>query len=253
MILAGVEVGKGQPCRFVFEMSNAHNGDLGQALKLIHTAKAVGCDLVKFQAYTADELVRLRGDGPAPSPWGDDGWTMRRLYEKARTPLEWFPALAAECAAVGIPWFASVFGPTSLAAMEAIKCPAYKIARLDNTSLALAQAIAETGKITLMSRAKDERPKAYTDTYFLYCPPGYPADADWLPEFREFGHIGLSFHSATARITVLAAVARGCKIVEMHGHLGAEPSELEAEFSLDEDQWRSLIAGVRIVERVCGL
>lgn len=253
MNLAGIEVGKGHPCRFVFEVSNAHNGDLGRAFRLIQAAKDVGCDLVKFQAYTPAELVALRGDGPAPEPWGGDGWTMRNLYEKAQTPLEWFPALAAECQRVGIPWFASVFGAESLAAMEAVKCPAYKIARLDNKSAALAQAIAETGKITLMSRAKDERPKAYTDTYFLYCPPGYPAEVDWLPEFREFGHIGISLHANRESLTVMAAVARGCKLIEMHGHLGAEPSELEADFSLDEDQWCTLIGAVRIVEHSCGL
>ncbi len=251
MNLAGVEVGPKQPCRFVFEVSNAHNGDLARALRLIQAAKEVGADLVKFQAYTPDELVALRGDGPAPEPWGGDGWSMRMLYEKAQTPLAWFPALVAECQRVGIPWFASVFGADSLAAMEALKCPAYKIARLDNKAGPLAAAIAETGKITLMSRAKDERPKAYTDTYFLYCPAGYPAVVDWLPEFREFGHIGLSSHSLDPRLPV-AAVAKGCKLIEMHGHLKAEPSALEANVSLSEDGWRRMIADVRLTEALCG-
>jgi sialic acid synthase SpsE len=110
--IAGVEIGSGHPCRFVAELSNNHNGDRDRCGRLIDAAKAAGADFVKFQCYTPDELVALRGDGPAPAPWNDR--TMRDLYTQAQTPLDWFPKIKAHCERVGIPWFSSVFGPTSL-------------------------------------------------------------------------------------------------------------------------------------------
>jgi len=87
------------------------------AMKALDAAKAAGADFVKFQCYSPDELVDLRGDGPAPEPWGSQGWTMRALYEKARTPFEWFPTLFAHARAIGIVPFASVFGAADLGAV----------------------------------------------------------------------------------------------------------------------------------------
>src|SRR4051812_38020180 len=79
----------GGPCRFVVEVSNSHNQSFARALRLIDAAKAIQADFVKFQAFTVDELCALRGEGLAPSPWGDDGTTMRDLYTRAETPLAW--------------------------------------------------------------------------------------------------------------------------------------------------------------------
>ena len=117
--IAGVAVGRGHPCRVIWEVSNNHNGDRDRCGRIIDAAKAAGVDFCKFQAYTPDELIAMRGDGKAPDPWGASGWEMRDLYEHAKTPLDWFPKIAAHCERVGMPWFASVFGRESLDALAA--------------------------------------------------------------------------------------------------------------------------------------
>ena len=132
MNISGVEIGPDQPCRIVAEISNNHNGELSTCLRLIRECAEAGADFVKFQCYTPDELVALRGDGPAPEPWGSEGWTMVDLYEKAQTPHAWFPNVVAYCESLGIPWFSSVFGDDSLRLLEDLDCPAYKISALDN-------------------------------------------------------------------------------------------------------------------------
>ena len=61
MNIAGVEIGGNNPCRFVAEISNNHNGSLDRAFRLIEAAKKSGADLIKWQCYTPDELVTLAG------------------------------------------------------------------------------------------------------------------------------------------------------------------------------------------------
>src|SRR5690349_1830477 len=157
-------------CEIVAEMSNSHNGDRDRLGRMIDAAKLAGADAVKFQAYTPDELVALRGDGPAPEPWGSQGYTMRTLYEKAQTPLEWFPKIAAHCERIGMPWFSSVFGPDSLAALEAVGCPRYKISHFECLHADLRHLVAATGKPVIVSY-----PTPGSDPGWVYCPGGYPA------------------------------------------------------------------------------
>jgi sialic acid synthase SpsE len=255
--IAAVEIGGSQPCRFVAEISNAHNGDLGRALRLIDAAKEAGADFVKFQCYTPDELVALRGDGPAPEPWGSEGWTMRALYEKAQTPLAWFPRLAQHCRDVGLPWFSSVFGEVSFRLLRSLQCPAYKVARLDNTHRGLRNQAHMAGRPVLVSSSGFDPfdGSVFPEAGLLYCPPGYPTPAAevHLPIFGGTGdrsdpvYLGLSSHCLAPELPV-AAVARGAKLIEMHLMLAEEPSALEADVSLTQYQYAAMVQSVRNVE-----
>lgn len=257
--IAGISIGPGQPCRFVAEMSCAHSGNELRAHHIIDAAKEAGADFLKLQCYTPQELVELRGDGPAPSPWGDNGWTMRSLYERAQTPHAWFPELVAHCNDIGLPWFSSVFGLESLALLESLGCPAYKIAALDNHHADLIQACHATGKPVLVSTRKPSGTGIPVE--WLYCPPGYPTRAEdvSLPPFGWLGEadgylnpcIGLSSHCLDPLLPV-AAVARGAKVIEMHMMLDDEPSELEANVSLTASQFRAMVESVRRVEVLLG-
>jgi sialic acid synthase SpsE len=259
--LAGLPIGREHPAVVVAEISNNHNGSFDRARRLIDAAKAAGANLVKFQAYTPDELIHLRGDGRAPDPWGAQGWTMRTLYTRAQTPLDWLPALAAHCRAIDMPWFSSVFGPASLAALEALRCPAYKIARLDAQDLPLRRMVHRTGKPYLVSLGDEARLSRDdldgSTVRALYCPPGYPPPIDQirLPRFGDCGAgdarpIGLSSHCLDPLLPMVA-VARGAKILEYHLQLDDEPSELESTVSLSASQFRRMVDDVRRVEALC--
>lgn len=234
-------------CRVVAEISNNHNGDLGNALVLIDKLADAGVDFIKFQAYTADELVRLRGDGLAPEPWGSQGWTMRDLYKKAATPLHWFPQLAEKCKHRGIPWFSSVFGLGSFTFLEALGCPMYKLAALDYGKRSLRQMVERAGKPIVRSVPGDVPPKGAATT--LWCPPGYPqTDLHGLPTMmRRFD--GFSYHGRDPLVPVLAA-AYGASMVEFHVQLDDVPSELEGSISLTVGQTRQVVESIRTVEGV---
>ena len=263
MRIGSVEVGRGFPCRTVAEIGNAHNGDLGRALDLIAAAQKAGADFVKLQAYTPDELVVLRGNGPAPEPWGKQGWSMRDLYEKAQTPLDWLPALVGQCRVVGIPWFSSFFGLDSLYALEKVGCPAYKIAALDRKSVNLQHLAFSSGKPVLISTPDDQYPvvdrvvvpsERESDVAVLYCPPGYPQERPALSVVspNRWGmrrYEGFSYHGTDPRTPALAA-ALGASLVECHFQLDDEPSELEANVSLTASQFREMVELIRHAETV---
>lgn len=279
MNIGPLSVGGDSPCRCIAEMSNAHNGDLARAHRIIDAAKAAGADAAKLQCYSVEELIALRGDGPAPEPWGSQGWTMRQLYGKAQTPHAWFPELVQHCRDIGLPWFSSVFGAESLALLESLDCPAYKIARLDNQSHELLAAVRATRKPLIVSVATErEAANLVGEVYapewqrhekvglLLYCPPGYPQTsfnfADAFNEQRCDGDVdgcavigssydGFSFHGTDPFPCVIAA-ARGAKVIEAHFMLDDEPSELEANVSLTQTQFARMIADVRRPEEMLG-
>ena len=241
MNIAGVSIGPGHPCRTIAELSNNHNGKYENAVKLLNLAKAAGADFAKVQAYTPGELVNLRGDGPAPAQWGEQGWTMRSLYEKAMTPREWFPDLFAHAERIGLPLFASVFGAESLALMESLGCPAYKLASLDHQSATMQALLWRTGKPVLMS---SPTPLYCPGWLNLYCPPGYPQATIHL---RGLCFDGFSYHGTDPMVPVYAVVA-GAHVVECHLQLDDEPSELEANISLSATQFAHMVREIRKVE-----
>lgn len=234
MNIAGVEIGPDQPCRIVAEISNNHNGELSTCLRLIRECAEAGADFVKFQCYTPDELVALRGDGPAPDPWGSEGWTMVDLYEKAQTPHAWFPNIVAYCESLGIPWFSSVFGDDSLRLLEDLDCPAYKISALDNDSEFAGDMACISRPLLASVRADDP---VSPEDFWLHCPEGYPQTEGYD---RDVGP-GFSYHGDSWR-EPRAAIANGCQLVEVHVQLDDDPSELEAGVSLTVSQLKQLCA-----------
>ena len=189
---------------------------------------------------------------------------MRKLYEKAATPHEWFPALVEHAREVGIPWFSSVFGLQSLALLESLDCPAYKIAAIDSQNEGLCRWVAASGRPWIQSVrpgvskatgqwSDDEFGEIVfhgTEPLALLCPEGYPQPNAQLGAL-SWTHTGYSYHGTSSEIPALAALC-GAKLVECHFHLENEPSELEANVSLNESQFTGMVGRIRHLEGLLG-
>lgn len=234
IIVGHREIGPGHPCFITAEISGNHNGDFQRAIKLIQAAARAGADGVKFQAFTMEEILGLRGSGQAPPPW--DAMTLPELYAKVITPLRWLPALFAEARHRGVIPFASVFGPESLAALKAVDCPLYKIAKPERDRLDLIRMVRETAKPVLVS-GRD-----------IYCPGGYPCRAEELRlQKLTLSWFGLSCHCPDP-LAGPVAVVYGARYLEFHLTLDDGIPTQDDVVNLTERQFQQMVRWTRTAE-----
>lgn len=264
-------VGEGHPPYFIAEVSANHGGDLDRAIRIIRQSAAAGADCVKFQLYTADSLT-LDCDRPEYIIGGAGPWAGRRLYDlydEAKTPAEWFPALFAAAREAGVLPLASVFDADGVAVLEALGAEAYKIASFEAVDLDLIGAVARTGKPLILStglctiddigRALEAfRSAGGTDIVLLRCNSAYPADPAEanlaaIPDMRErFGvPVGYSDHTLDA-VQAAAAVALGACMVEKHVIDAREPATADSSFSSLPDQFADLVRTCKTVHAARG-
>jgi N-acetylneuraminate synthase len=256
-------IGRDHPPYVIAELSGNHNGDIERAFAMIDAAKAAGADAVKLQTYTADTIT-IDHHGPGFDIHGGlwDGRNLYELYQEASTPWDWHEALFERARRQGICIFSSPFDPTAVALLRRLRAPAYKIASFELIDLPLIELCAQTGRPLIMSTgmASDaeiaEAVAAARDAgneriVLLHCVSGYPtpiADSNIRRIARlaeRFGvPIGLSDH--TPGITVpIAAVALRALVIEKHFTLCRADGGPDAAFSLEPDELRDLVAGVR--------
>jgi len=91
----------------IAEIGINHNGDVEIAKRLIDMAKQSGCDAVKFQKRTIDQVyTKELLDSPRESPWGTTQRAQKEGLEFGRAEYD---EIDAYCREVGIDWFASAW------------------------------------------------------------------------------------------------------------------------------------------------
>ncbi len=269
--IAGREIGPGHPAYVIAELSANHNQERAEAEELVHAASEAGADAIKLQLYTPDTITidcdneHFRID--SGSLW--DGKVLYDLYEEAQTPWEWYAPLAQLAKQQGMHCFASVFDETSVDYLEEAGTPAYKIASFELVDIPLLQKVAATGKPVIMSTGMadlDEIEEAVRAVQhsgpaplaLLRTNSGYPASPSEI-ELRCIEELatrfdviaGLSDHTLGWAVPV-AAVAVGAHIIEKHLTLSRERPGPDSAFSLEPEEFRSMVEAVRIAEQALG-
>jgi pseudaminic acid synthase len=255
----------------IAEISANHNGALDAALHLVRVAKECGADAVKIQTYTADSLTldcnnehfRISGG----TLW--DGKTLHQLYQEAYTPWEWHEAIFAEACRIGIDCFSTPFDETAVDFLEQFNPPCHKIASFELVHDPLLKKVAATGRPVILSTGMatlEEIAHAVEilkaggcrDFTLLKCTSSYPAPVEEANlarishMARAFGcDAGLSDHTMGIAVPV-AAVALGASVIEKHLCMSrAEPGP-DSAFSLEPDEFRTMVDAIRIAEKAVG-
>lgn len=238
------EIGAGQPCYIIAEVSCNHEGDLTEARRIVEAAAVAGCDAAKIQTYTADTISRNFKTKPKGTIW--EKLDLYNLYAKAHTPWSWHKELQKVADDNGIHLFSSPFDETAVDFLEEMDAPVYKVASFEIVDIKLLEKIAATGKPVIMSSGMstfqelDEavntlRRCGVTDLALLKCNSGYPgnfseANLATIPVMAELFDcvVGLSDHIIfvdsqidqcrlpLAHVTPLEAVKLGAKLLEVH-------------------------------------
>ncbi len=238
------------------ELGANHLGSLSLAEELVHAAAEAGADAVKFQAYDPELMCLDHSYVMADGPW--KGSKLSDLYHEARTDFSWFPILFDLAHDLGLIPFASVFDAPSLAMLEALDCPQYKIASFELVDIPLLKMVAATGKPLILSTGMADyleiqaavyavREEGCKDLTLLHCVSAYPADPEDvrlgnLGYIRESWscHVGLSDHTLNNGLAAVA-VSMGADMIEKHLTLDRSNGGSDAGFSLEPAELANLV------------
>jgi pseudaminic acid synthase len=265
-------IGPVQPVYIIAELSANHHQDFERASRLIDAAKDAGADAIKLQTYTPDTIT-IRSDRSEFRIGGGTLWDGRSLYElygEAFTPWDWQPKLKQMANDAGLALFSSPFDETAVDFLEEMDVPAYKVASFELVDIPLIQKMARTGKPLIISTGmatSQEIEEALaaaaqegaTEIALLKCTSAYPSLADemnlrTIPELaRKFDvPAGLSDHSMGIAVPVAAAALGAC-IIEKHLTLSRADHGPDSAFSLQPDEFRSMVDAVRFTEKALGI
>ena len=254
----------------IAEVSANHNGSIEMAKKTMLAAKEAGVDAVKIQTYTADTIT-LNCDKEDFQIHGGlwDGYNLYSLYQEAYTPWEWHKELFEYAKEIGIILFSTPFDNTAVDLLEECGNPIYKIASFEITDVNLIRYAASKGKPMIISTGiatetdiKDALEACQSvgnyDVTFLKCTSAYPAPLNkanllTIPDLKErFGvKVGVSDHSMTNTLPI-TAVALGATVVEKHIILDRNMGGPDSAFSMQPEEFASMVKAIREVEEVLG-
>lgn len=146
----------GKPCKssiyIIAEAGVNHNGDLDRAMALIDVAAASGADAVKFQTFSARRLASSTAPKAAYQQRTTDvHQSQLEMLRALELPPEWHEPLQQHARQKGIQFLSTAFDRESLAFLETINLPLYKIPSGELTNGPLLWDFARTGKPLVVS------------------------------------------------------------------------------------------------------
>ena len=267
-----LNIGNGERCFIIAELSANHNGSITTAIETIKAAKRAGADAIKLQTYTADTLTidcnnENFTDVLKGTIW--EGSTLYDLYKEAHTPWEWHEELFKIAKEEGLVCFSSPFDKTAVDFLEKLNVPAYKIASMEITDIALIEYVASKGKPIILSTGIAEiedielaldacKRMGNNDIALLKCTSSYPAPIEeanmcMIKDLENRFNVisGLSDHTLGSTVPIVAVVF-GAKIIEKHFILDRSIGGADASFSMNESEFTQMVKAVREAEIAIG-
>lgn len=264
-------IGGGAPCFVIAEAGVNHNGDLDLAHRLVDVAAEAGADAVKFQTFDPEALAAP--DAPKAEyqkdRTGGEGSQLEML-RRLTLPSEGYRALQAHAAERGILFLSTAFDPGSADFLEReLDLPAFKVPSGELTNHPFLEHLARKGRPLLVSTGMarlDEVGDALgvisaaggRVAALFHCVTNYPAAPEdcnlrAMATMRAaFGlPVGWSDHTEGLDLS-LAAVAAGAEILEKHFTLDRDLPGPDHAASLEPEELRALMAGVRKIEAAMG-
>jgi len=129
-----------------------HNGDRQRAFDLVDAAAHSGADAVKFQTFNAKRLAASSAPKAAyQQQTTEASESQLAMLQALELPLEWHESLQKHAHQRGIEFLSTAFDTQSLAFLDTLNLPFYKVPSGELTNGPLLWAFARTGKPLVMS------------------------------------------------------------------------------------------------------
>lgn len=271
LAIEGRMVGGDEPALIVAEMSANHAQDLDLARRTVEAAAEAGADAIKLQTYRPDTMTIDCDRDPFRIGEGTiwEGQSLYELYEDAHTPWEWHAELQELARKLDLIFFSTPFDSSAVEFLEELNVPAYKVASFEMVDLPLLRTIARTGKPMIVSTGMARlaeiedavqtcRSSGCEELALMKCTSAYPAPPEEA-NLRTIPHlsdafdvpVGLSDHTMGTAVPAAARTLGAC-IVEKHFILSRDIETPDSEFSLEPDEFQTMVDQVRTVEDALG-
>lgn len=254
----------------IAEAGDNHNGNFDLAIRLVDVAKASGADCVKFQTFITDEVISTLAEKAEYQK--ENTGTNESQYEmvkKLELSFDQFRQLKAYCDSVGISFLSTPFDLPSIAFLNELNLPFWKIPSGEITNLPYLIEIAKTGKDVVMSTGMctmDEIETALTilrsngagHISLLHCNTEYPtpfSDVNLraMKTLEERFHCPVGYSDHTQGIEIpIAAVAMGATIIEKHFTLDHTMEGPDHKASLEPEELKTMVTAIRRIEQAMG-
>lgn len=262
-------VGYGEPCFIVAEAGINHNGDLDTAMQLVDVAADAGVDAVKFITFNPDTLI-TKGAAKAryQKSGEEDQETFYQMLKGLWLSDDCFRQLSDRARERGIIFMSKGY----MGELDFLVSLGVPVLKIDSASVVYYSLLRKAGAMALpvilstggaslgeVERALDELMQAgCSEIVLLHCTSAYPTPAEqvnlraMLTLRDAFGlNVGLSDHSKGIEIS-LAAVALGATVIEKHFTLDRAMPGPDHQASLEPEELRQLVAGIRKIETALG-
>lgn len=255
------------PTVVIAEIGVNHNGDLDKALLLIEQAKEAGADVVKFQSFKTELLIRR--DQPK-MPYQEARAQEANQFDmlkKLELDESQHRKVMAHCRKVGIDFLSTPYDTQSADLLKSLGAEAIKVASTDTTNVPFLRYLRKLGLPIILStgvssQAEVERVMAEfkpTDHLaLLHCVSNYPCPLGELNlrcirsyQERFQCPVGFSDHSASLEVGAYA-VASGARILEKHFTFDKTAPGPDHAASFTQEELKSYIEKVRDVEFMLG-
>ena len=247
-----------------------HNGDLNLAFQLVDKAVEIGADCVKFQTFKTENIVtKTSPKANYQMLVTDKTESQFDMLKKLELQKEDFKKIKDYCKTKGIQFLSTPYNPEDATLLNDLGVEAFKIASGQLVELPFLKFVAKFGKQMIVSTGMANLSEVYkaveaikstgnNDVIVLQCNTDYPSkiedtnmkamitmrDALGVP-------VGYSDHVPT-NYACYAAVALGAEVIEKHFTLDKNMEGPDHKCSLEPEEFRELIAGVRAVEKCLG-
>ena len=129
-----------------------HNGDLGLAKRLVEVAAECGADAVKFQTFRAGKLAASTAPMAKYQMTGTQpGTSQFTMLQSLELPFDWHPELQSIAQELGIDFLSTAFDSESLAFLQTLNLPFFKVPSGEITNGPLLLDFARLGKRIVLS------------------------------------------------------------------------------------------------------
>ena len=245
----------------IAEISQNHDGSLGQAHAFIDACAETGIDAIKFQTHIAEAESTL--EEPFRVKFSYEDKTRYEYWKRMEFSEEQWIGLKEHAEGCGLDFLSSPFSIEAFQLLEKIGTKAWKVGSGEVFNSYLLDLMIKTGKPILLSTGMstfkdiDEQVmkvrKGDNDFAVFQCTTAYPNSYDRvglnvIDELKEKYHcmVGLSDHSGKI-YPALAAVARGARVIEAHVTFSEYMFGPDVSSSLTIEQLKELTEGIRAI------